>query len=236
MRLLAWLHARSLPPPRNWSYIHTSTWHRCLEYKHQVGFFRSSANKRVTIPLTLPFTWEHSIHDSFDIIWSPLPLGFRVQFYKDDVHRIGFTSQTDVNYTFSGGVGFIPRGGFEYRITINHNWAIDITTEAAYGIELKNDDQDWSADIGAGFVFHINAHNVIMPRFTFGITNGYTLWTIDEAIRIDDRTQFVLIPSFRYQLSISRQWDFSAKYSYAAVGYTSDFEAHQLEVNFRHLW
>lgn len=197
---------------------------------------RSSSGNVTVPPIPIPLVWEQSLGENWDLLWTPLPLGARYQFFKTDEHRLGATGVLGAGFGSTSGFTVFPRIGLDYRYIAGHNIAIDGELDFIYAYDFDDTDSDWTSELGLYLVWQLHPLHSLRPGVRAGVVTGYALVNIDDELSISKRSQFVVTPAFSYQYSFHRQWDFSLAYVYSSIGFVDDFQAHVVTVNFRHLW
>lgn len=163
-----------------------------------------STGQKYGTAVVAPF-WQQSLSDKVSLLWVPLPLGLRVEAYRNESHRLGFDITLGFGSSSLYGSVFYPSLGLEYLYKFDSNWAL--VTEGNYNPEFRSRD--------SATFYNRNLHIGLVKQFESFWALKFLVGAGVDATSLDTLDYFSLLRRevpyssaiLGTSISLSKQWD-----------------------------
>lgn len=181
--------------------------------------------------LVHPLIWRSALSDNVSLLFTPLPLGFSYQIWRNDTHRLGATAV----YLF-----YSSSANLSYQYRIGENWAIRTSLDYFKRSDLFWDDEVKGTSAILGLLYQAGSRLSLEPwvsksRIT-EFQNRYIFSNYGTNVEV---TQYPY-ESITYGLSalyaIGRQWDVTMNLSQNYIAKYDHKSSLQLGLRLIHYW
>jgi len=203
------------------------------------GYIRDNSSLKTLPPVPFPLLWESSISDNWNLIWSPVPLGFAYQISNDDKVRNGVSVLTSLSYSDSSGLRLQPHLAYSFRYKFSSNLALVVEPSFKPDIPFKSGEKFlWFGGIAVGPLFQLSNTFSLQPAVSLDIAHGRANNSSDyyDDSEISEKTDTSAGVGVSSVWSISRQWDLRSSYGYSGIGAGNGYRSQIAALDFVHLW
>jgi hypothetical protein len=190
------------------------------------SIIKSDQTTRYQIPIPIPLVWEDSFSDDFDLIWAPIPLGFRFQLSKTNTVLSGASFVPGFGYDSKKGLSINPGITSLFRMYVDNYWALDSHINFSGTYFPSENEKEWTVGIKVGPLFQIQNNFAIKPTLTGAIHNS------DDSKSVNVTAPIGLWTSWLFH----RQWELESTYNLSIIGYKNGHSRHQLRMTLIHYW
>lgn len=215
-----------------------ATWHIPMVYSHDSD---NSGQSDTIYPIPLPFVWETSLSDDWNITWVLLPWKLSHQFWNTEDSRFGAAMTLGFASSSVTGFRFSPTFELSYRQKLSKEIALEITPYYTPDIPFQSGETyRWSTGVAVGPLLQLSEFFAIEPNLSFSANRGsaarLTKDTPFGSFTIQDATTYSAGVGIFAVWSAGRQWDIRPNFSYYGFGSNTNYRGVTASLDFVHFW
>jgi hypothetical protein len=184
------------------------------------------------IPIPWPLFWGVPLSDEWTLGLSPVPSSISRQIVRTDDQLLGATLSWPLAFG-SQGVLIAPFLTVSHRLRLSRSWA---WATAASGIVSRWTDQGswgWNASAGAGPLWQVTEMLWLQPGVALSVGRTNLLLS---GLPLMPAPRWVVPVGLQAGLSLARQWDLDASFTYDSIGYESGYRRYAASLALVHFW
>ena len=195
-------------------------------------YARDDLRSSTFVPVPWPLFWGHSLSDDWTLGFTPLPSAISRQLVRTDDQLLGATLAWGLGFG-SEGLLIAPSLTIAHRVRLSRSWA---WTTAVSGSAWHWTDQTgwgWGAAVGAGPLLQVTEAFSVQPGIALSVARTNLLFS---GLPLMPAARLTVPLDLEGRLSLTRQWDVDAVFSYDGIGYENGYRRYTASLALVHFW